>query len=143
MNTMDIDDFFDDIAMMALEPDPELARPMPIEDRVALYDKAGMVRTVKLWKKFAVHLPSPSNEVEKTTPFQSPPSIRWLQMFMLWRAKTAVGKLDHMVAVSTLLKELEQIRRAVFLGLGHQYDNKDVILIKRVSEIKSDVPKAF
>jgi hypothetical protein len=83
--------------------------------------------------RFAVYLPSPSREIETTTPFQTLPSLNWIKAYMSWRLETGTPRLGAKITVNTLLREFEQLRRALLLARDESIANKDVQVMKKVS----------
>ncbi|KAF2866589.1 hypothetical protein BDV95DRAFT_611650 [Massariosphaeria phaeospora] len=120
-------EYFADIAALALGP----IKPASLEEAVSAYEKDGVTRMVKLWKKFAFHLPSPSREIETTTPFQTLPPSNWIKAYMSWGLETGTPRLDAKLTVKTLLKEFEQLRRVLRLALDESMANKDVQVVKK------------
>ncbi|KAF1922500.1 uncharacterized protein M421DRAFT_10501 [Didymella exigua CBS 183.55] len=120
-------DLFDDIAALAGDENPFVS----IEEAAEAYDRDGITRILKLWKRFAVNLPSPYNESEVTAPFQSDLKVPWVKAFMAWRVKTGLGKISDRITVTTLLKEFQQLRRGIRLAKNFALHNKDIAVIKR------------
>ncbi|KAF2872039.1 hypothetical protein BDV95DRAFT_493419 [Massariosphaeria phaeospora] len=56
--------------------------------------------------------------------------MNWIKAYLSWRSKTAQSKLGKHIAMTTLLKELEQLQRVVRLVTGHSYDPKVKIELK-------------
>jgi hypothetical protein len=83
--------------------------------------------------RFAVNLPSPSREIETTTPFQTLPPLNWIKAYMSWRLETGTPRLGAKITVNTLLKEFEQLRRALLLARDKSMANKNVQVMKKVS----------
>jgi hypothetical protein len=52
---------------------------------------------------------------------------------MSWRLETGTLRLGAKITVNTLLKEFEQLRRALLLARDESMANKDVQVMKKVS----------
>jgi hypothetical protein len=83
--------------------------------------------------RFAVNLPSPSREIKTTNPFQTLPPLSWIKAYMSWRLEIGTPRLGAKITVNTLLKEFEQLRRALLLARDESMGNKDVQVMKKVS----------
>jgi hypothetical protein len=110
---------FDDIAAIAAGAQVKIA----LEDDVKAYERDGVTRMLKLWRKyvvvpkydtsanivpckFAAHLPPAVAQAEIDDPFQFPPETNWIKTYLSWRVKVAQSLLDDRMAKSTLVKEL-------------------------------------
>ena len=103
-----------------------MEKPRSIVYKLFVHEKLTILR-------FAVNLPSPSREIETTTPFQTLPPLNWIKAYMSWRLETGTPSLGAKITVNTLLKEFEQLQRALLLARDESMANKDVQVMKKVS----------
>ncbi|KAF2744367.1 hypothetical protein M011DRAFT_171689 [Sporormia fimetaria CBS 119925] len=120
--------FHDDIAAMCAGP--SLPRTS-LGEAVQAYEKDGVDRMVKLWKQFALNLPSPEREQEIEEPFQTTPPLVWVKAYLSWRVRTGTARLGTRITVSTLQKEFQQLRRCLRLANDFSYPNRDVQVVKK------------